>query len=911
MSIWKLILSVISFLAVFNPLKGFFPKDKHAALNIWSANQGKLEDELYLYDFYRQEPGYDTASPLVYCLTGGLMAFVKIKGIDPEPFGSDTFEDASGAVRRALDNFSPESIEDEFRGGQWEIINYFVRSPGSPPALAKPAIESSSLEYLWQKTHAYWENKETFDDSIIFAIHFFPKYRSRNDLLKMRDPLYHATLIKEKTDRLAKFVRRVVKSFVEDLTAFQTNRPRMGFEPSMMNEDEVYKFLYMHVNKKYDVPTPLSLDDPLLTQVCFSIRNNTSEFYIGNEQAEVITFKRPPKSTIGNTFKTLLDNCRFPFTICQIFNTVTGDNLVKKTERDQGIAEALKGQSMSAARFSEEAKEFLGALQVDGATPFLWKFTAIVHGKPGAEFEDRSNKFKSYLKAVQGAEPITEEQKTRLVAELSTIPGNGFCNLRQIIATSQNGGDSAFVYRLQSGSGEGHLLFGDRQGGIYKFNLFEPSLPSWNCAVLGGPGSGKSLMMNLQIIALAQYPSQIYVIDIGNSFGTVFNFLELANPGKVSTMRVEGGDFAFNPLPLVRALQEREKQANDGTYREILSDGSQTPCPVEMAKQLFSGWIRVLVGQGRELTPEENNALDRALNGQDGDGFFTSYEHLCAEYLNAQEAGRTHIEPPKPLTQLKKFFRQSAPMLFEALEVWTRGDEGKYFDSGHDSITDAKALYLELSGLDRKPALVKPFIAALMSTIWQRVTNPALIHEKKIIVIDEAWAFLSDPAFSGVIEMMLRTIRKFNGFVVLSTQTPDDIKKGDNIKLLRTMSRQILYKGFSDDEYYRQHLLLDDYQIQLHGDIRSDDKVREAYIWDQNGGVRVVRVEVDPYRYWFVTSDALDKGFRAAFINQYGSIQAAVERLVEACEGRTIPSRSLRSKLITDYAQKHRFSISN
>jgi type IV secretory pathway VirB4 component len=156
------------------------------------------------------------------------------------------------------------------------------------------------------------------------------------------------------------------------------------------------------------------------------------------------------------------------------------------------------------------------------------------------------------------------------VAELATIPGNGFTNLRQIIATSQNGGDACFVHKLCSGSSEGHLLFGDRQGGIYKFNLFEPSLPSWNCAVLGGPGSGKSLMMNLQIISLAQYPSQIYVIDIGNSFGTVFNFLELANPGKVSTMRVEGGDFAFNPLPLVKALQEREKQIEDGTYKEIL-----------------------------------------------------------------------------------------------------------------------------------------------------------------------------------------------------------------------------------------------------------------------------------------------------------------------------------------------------
>jgi len=413
-------------------------------------------------------------------------------------------------------------------------------------------------------------------------------------------------------------------------------------------------------------------------------------------------------------------------------------------------------------------------------------------------------------------------------------------------------------------------------------------------------------MMNLQILGIAQYPSQIYVIDIGNSFATVFNFLEEANPNAVSTMRVEGGEFRFNPLPLVKALDERDRQMEAGTYRQILTDGSQAPCPVETAKLLFEGWIKVLLGQGRELTPEEANALDKALKGPRGDeGFFLAFEEQCDAYRKAKENLKSEFPAPQPLTQLRKFIRQDAPMFFDALDVWTRGEDAKFFDSGEDSLSDAKAVYFELSGLDKKRELVRPFIAALMGTVWQRITNPALIHEKKIVVIDEAWAFLGDPSFSGVIEMMLRTIRKFNGFVVLSTQTPDDIKKGENIKFLRTMAHQFLYKGFSDEEYFGEHLRMNAHQVELHTSVRSDDKVREVLHWDQNGSTRIFVVEVDPHRYWFVTSDANDKGFRSRFIRHYGTIQAAVEHLVKACQGRTVPSRSLRTKLVEDYARKN------
>ena len=75
-------------------------------------------------------------------------------------------------------------------------------------------------------------------------------------------------------------------------------------------------------------------------------------------------------------------------------------------------------------------------------------------------------------------------------------------------------------------------------------------------------------------------------------------------------------------------------------------------------------------------------------------------------------------------------------------------------------------------------------VTALMGSVWKRVQNPRTIREKKCVIVDEAWSFLAHPAFFRVVEDMFRTIRKFNGFIVLSTQTPKDLKDGQGTALV-------------------------------------------------------------------------------------------------------------------------------
>jgi type IV secretion system protein VirB4 len=241
------------------------------------------------------------------------------------------------------------------------------------------------------------------------------------------------------------------------------------------------------------------------------------------------------------------------------------------------------------------------------------------------------------------------------------------------------------------------------------------------------------------------------------------------------------------------------------------------------------------------------------------------------------------------------------------VELWTRAPRDQYFDSGVDTVSSAKYVYFELEGIEDDPLLAKPFVSALMGVIWNRITNPSALQERKAVIIDEAWSFLADPSFFAMAEMMFRTIRKFNGFVVLSTQTPNDIQNGEARKLLQTMAEMFLYKGFSEPTFFSDDLGLSEHQRRLHEGLQQDERRREVLYWNRRGHVRVLSVEIAPAAYWFATTDAEDKAYRTAFFRRFGMVEGT-RHLVAACEGRTIAGKELRLRVVGEYANAHKIA---
>jgi hypothetical protein len=915
-------------------------RDDLDVLNFYKKGRGQLVNKLYMYDFFRYYEGWVPAEPIVYSFRGGFIAYIKVKGIDPEAFGPDTIADASAAVQRAFNGCRDEMLDPEFRGGQWEIINYFIRSRGSSPGLVKPTVENETLAYLWEKTNSYWEHKDTFVDEIIFTIHYSPRFVTNTEQIDFESETYHVDLIYPVFVRLARVFKGVVRSFLEDLNAFQTLKPKAGLGAAWMSEEEIHRFLYSFVNKTSQEPLPLDGSLPLLNQVCMTERRDPpggEGYFIGDKRCDVITFKRFPTRTHGNLFVQIIENCKFPFVICQIFNSTDTQKVLKKNDANVKFAASLMKMQASADRYYHEGKTLEDTVNNRGNVLYLWKFACIVLGDTQHQLEDRSQKLKSYLKSVYSCEAVSEPHALRMVCELSTIPGNGFLNQRQIIASSENAGDVSFIFKRDNGQEHGDLILGDRIGGVYKYSVFDGNLVSWNFALLGLTGSGKSLLMNMLVNALICHPHQIYVIDKGNSYGTLFKALEESNPEAVAIMRVSSGDFKFNPLPFVSALRKRRDQVASGTYKMRMQDGEEIPCPVEIAKINFTAWIQVLLGNGREFTPEEKNKLDIALNGEAGSsGFFMDYEYQCQRYIDRMEEIERNLavveenldglsdsevmanvsalgrapKLPKPLSELRKYVANYASEFSDSLEIWTKGEYAKFFDSGEDSLAQAKAVYMELQGLERNPQLIRPFVAALIGiSIWQRCIDPFCLHESKMIAIDEAWSFLTDPTFLRQIEEQMRTVRKYGGCVGLITQSPAEITRGDNIKLFDQVNRVLAYKGFSDPVVYEDIMDLNVHQINLHKSLRQDHLVHEVFYWDRRGAVRVFRVEVDPYRYWYVTSNAKDKDLRNSFVAHYGGIIEGIEHLVRACDGRTIGHENYRVKAVKKYAETNNFSL--
>jgi hypothetical protein len=873
----------------------------------WGRDSSSLECELLLHDFFRKEEGYSAERPLVLCRDGGLMGLYSMDGLDPETMGEDGLEGASIAIRRAMDVLNPMNQEGEWRQGIWEVQNIWTRSLGSAPLLAQPTRDSATLRYLVDASNSYWQERVVFEDSILWVFKFLPRFRERSPLMwrvwRLRDSTSEAVFKLRVLQEQARMFRRTMRILEENLMAFAVRRPKMGFGFRALSEVETYKALWKVVNRKWGEPMALRPELPLVVQVALSDRDDSGEHYaINGRPTKVLTWKIPPASSVAYVLARLQNQVRFPVTVTQTFRCLDFSVLSGRVSRLGNFAAALAKRHRESAAYYAEAQDFLGSVRAEGACPCNWYFTVLVQGATGAEVEDRATKIATQLKMLDGGE-ILEERESRVLGEISSLPGNGQFGLRANLITTKNVGDLAMVYRLSPGDKTPFLLFGDRKGGVFGYSLFTRREPSWNKAVLGLPGSGKSMLMNAFLLGNANFDSQGFVLDKGNSFGPVFELLAAEMPDNVAVMRLRGGDFRFNPFPLVWALEERQRQESSGTYRMVLEGGDQLSCPVEDARTFFESWLDALVGQGNVLSPTDKNRLDRALKGASGQGgFFRDYENQCRSYSEGRARG-LQVQPPRPLSCLITHLRNEAPEFVPAVELWTRPPRDKFFDSGTDSIAAAKYIYFELTGLEDDPLLAVPFVTALMGSVWKRIQNPRTIREKKIVIVDEAWSFLAHPAFFRVVEDMFRTIRKFNGFIVLSTQTPKDLKDGQARKLLQSMAEVFLYRGFSEPTFMEQDLRLTKDHLRLHENLQEDDKRREVYYVSGSGLNRVLSVEIPPALYWFATTDGDDKYWRGEFCKRFGLVEG-IGHLVKACEGRTIGGGELRIQKVRAYAAR-------
>lgn len=189
-----------------------------------------------------------------------------------------------------------------------------------------------------------------------------------------------------------------------------------------------------------------------------------------------------------------------------------------------------------------------------------------------------------------------------------------------------------------------------------------------------------------------------------------------------------------------------------GAWFDLGSEGALAFQPLAnidlVAERSFAqGWIVDLFAhEGLSITPEIKDAVWSALS------------NLAAA-----------PKPERTLTGLATLLQRNE--LRQALQPYTlEGPYGRLLDADDDELRLGAVQCFEMEELMHETGAVLPVLTYLFHRLEARFDGrPALL------VLDEAWLFLDNPAFAARIREWLKTLRKQNVSVIFATQGLSDI----------------------------------------------------------------------------------------------------------------------------------------
>jgi type IV secretion/conjugal transfer VirB4 family ATPase len=306
-----------------------------------------------------------------------------------------------------------------------------------------------------------------------------------------------------------------------------------------------------------------------------------------------------------------------------------------------------------------------------------------------------------------------------------TIPGDGYRNVRRVLLHTLNLADLLPITSVWAGLRENPsrlmpkksppLLFAATTGATpFRVNLHVSDLG--HTLMCGPSGAGKSTALGLIAAQWFRYPrAQVFAFDKGYSLFV----LTKAAGGEFYDLAGEKTELAFCPL------------------REIDSDADLTWAVT---------WLDDLCSlNGLTVTPKHRNAITQALL-------------------------QLRLSPSRTLTELSANVQDLE--VREALQFYTlSGPLGQLLDADEDVLSSGRFLTFEtenLLQLDDKAVI--PVLLYLFRRIEKRLDgSPTLVS------LDEAWAYLRNDVFRERLRDWLKTLRRMNGIVLLSTQNLSDI----------------------------------------------------------------------------------------------------------------------------------------
>ncbi len=384
-----------------------------------------------------------------------------------------------------------------------------------------------------------------------------------------------------------------------------------------------------------------------------------------------------------------------------------------------------------------------------------------------AELEGARRKSQRVKEVIQSRGfTVKDETLNGAQAWLGSLPGHVYANVRRPIVNSMNlthlmpmssvwAGD-AVNRHLESvcGVGPPHLYCSTTGSTPFRLHLAVGDVG--HTLIIGPTGSGKSTLLGMLALGWLKYPgAQVIVFDKDRSARAA----TLAVGGTCYEPGKDTAPVAFQPLAAIDEPQTRI-----------------------WAAQFVA---TLLAAQGVAVDHRTQTGIDETL----------------ASLAAAPREQRT-------LTLLATQIGSRQRALRDALRPYTlEGNFGQIFDADEDDVrADGVWTMIEMGHLMAMgPAVVLPALEYLFHRVEQKFDG-----RPTLLILDEAWLFLSHAVFASRLQGWLKTLRKKNVYVVFATQEVADATSKP--ELLSTILSACHTKIFLPDEEALTPAMMQAYQ---------------------------------------------------------------------------------------------------
>jgi type IV secretion/conjugal transfer VirB4 family ATPase len=464
-----------------------------------------------------------------------------------------------------------------------------------------------------------------------------------------------------------------------------------------------------------------------------------------------------------------------------------------------------------------ELGEGLQEIEIAGNYFGMFSLTVVIYDRDLAKVDRACAEFYKVF-SVHDAQ-LYEEKYNLLNAFLAAVPGNHVFNLRYLYLANTNYADFSFLFTLDSGDiRNGHLraeylaVLETNHHTPYFLNLHYRDVA--HTMILGRTGAGKSFLLNFLITSLQKYSPHTFIFDLGGSFESLTQLFG----GSYVRVGLESRDFKINPFSLAPTKENLDFLA---PFLKVLIQGAK---PVEI-----------------------DPATERDLYHQ--------IENLYS------------VDPE--LRTLSVLSNTLGHDLSGRLAKWTRGGQfGFLFDNVEDTISFSRFQSFDFQRMSGYPELLEPLLFYILHRASAVICDRETSSVFKAFFIDEAWVFLKNPSIQRYVVQALKTWRKHNAAMVLSTQSLDELKRSDILDVIieSCATKIFLANPDMDRDLYRNQFHLNETEVGLIANLVP----KQQFLIKTPDLGKVANLNVDRKSYWLYTNDPYDNKKRKEVFEKHG-----------------------------------------